>query len=190
MAEEEQYPDMFTNKNSQDISVDSFTTESALKIRLDCTDLKMQILNFLEGKQESIDRNKDGNLITRTQKIGKAMANPRGIQRIMSYIEHFVNPHAFQGNFEREQYNIIMERTRQEFSNILATNMYDYDINEDEMELITDNAMNLIETSSSRLIDNEERKSFVGTIMHSENSQANYAQKKNEGIWGKFKIGK
>lgn len=185
--EEEQYPTGY-DKRSQDISVDSYITETALKIRLDCSMLKMQIQNFLEGKQESIERSRDGNLLIKVKPTGKKMANDMGIQRIMSYVEHFVNPHVFQGNLEREQYEIMMERTRQEFALILATNMYEYEIEEDELELITDNVLNLIENTTTRSIDNEERKSFVGTILHSENSQANFAQNKKDTIWSKLKI--
>lgn len=188
MAEEEQYPTGY-DKQSQDFSVNDYTTDSALKIRLDTSMLKMQIQNFLEGKQESIERNNQGNLIVRIKPTGAPMANKIGIQRIMSYIEHFVNTHTFQGNVKAENYEIIMETARQEFSNNLATNMYYYEIDENELNLITDNVMNLIMFTSSRSINNEERKSYVGTVIHSENSQANYAQKKG-GIWDKFKIGK
>jgi hypothetical protein len=187
--EEEQYPSGY-DKQAQDFSVNDYTTDSALKVRLDTSMLKMQILNFLEGKQETIERNDDGNLIARVKPTGSPMANKIGIQRIMSYIEHFVNAHTFQGNLKAEVHEIMMERTRQEFSSILATNMYAYGIAEDELELITDNVMNLIENTSTRPINNEERKSYVGTVIHSESSQANYAKQKSEGIWAKLKIGK
>lgn len=187
--EEEQYPSGY-DKQSQDLSVDSYTTDSALKTRLDTTMLKMQIQNFLEGKQESIERNNDGNLIVRIKPTGMPMANRIGVQRIMTYIEHFVNSHTFQGNLKEDIYYILMEKATQEFSNNLAKNMHTYGIDENELDFITDNVMNLIIQTASRPINNEERKSYVGTVIHSESSQANYAKQKSEGIWAKLKIGK
>jgi hypothetical protein len=189
MDEQEQYPQGY-DKQAQDLSVNDYTTESALRIRLDTSMLKMQIKQFLEGKQESIQRNKQGNLLVKLESTGKAMANEIGIQRIMSYIEHFVNAHTFQGNIKEDKHEIMMERTRVELACILAVNMYDYGIDEEELELITDNVCNLIENTSTRPINNEERKSFVGTVIHSESSQANYAKQKSEGLWAKLKIGK
>ena len=189
MGEEEQYPTGY-DKQAQDLSVGEYTTDSALKTRLDTTMLKMQILNFLEGKQESIERNHDGNLIVRIKPTGSPMANKIGIQRIMSYIEHFVNAHTFQGNIKEDVWELIIMSARQEFTNNLAKNMHAYGIEENELDLLSDNVMNLITLTSSRPIGNEERKSYVGTVIHSESSQANYAKQKSEGIWAKLKIGK
>ena len=186
--EEEQYPDRY-NTHAQDMNVDAYTTETALRIRLDTIPIKYQIQMFLEGKQESIEKNQAGNLVKITKDRGIPMANAIGIQRIMSYVESAINSQVVQGNLKQDQYEWFMMRTRKELARHLFVNMYDWGIKEEEYPLISDMICLLIELFVSRVVNNEERKSYANFMSHFENSQSGFSQKK-ETLWNKMGIGK
>lgn len=177
------------NTHAQDVNVEQFTNETALRIRLDTTQLKYQLQMFLEGKQESIQRNNMGNLITVTKNRGTPMANDIGIQRIMSFFETAVNSQVVQGNLQDDQYEWFMQRCRQDLNRHIFVNMYNYDISQEQYGLIVDMICNTIELFISRTIRNEERKSYANFMSHFENTSASQNQKKDN-IWSKLQIGK
>jgi len=183
----EEMPERYSTQ-AQDMNVEAFTNETALRIRLDSTQLKYQIQMFLEGKQEMI-RREHGQLVSIQKTTGTPMANKQGIQRIMSYIEADINSQVVQGNFKIDQYELFMERTRKELAKHLLINMYDWGIKQQEFPLIADMVCSMIELFVSRVINNEERKSYANFMTHLENSQAGFNERKS-GLWQKLGLGK
>ena len=118
------------------------------------------------------------------------MANEIGIQRIMAFFETVVNSQVVQGNLDENQYGWFMMRIRQDLTKHLFINLYNYDIKDSEYGLIIDMVANSIELFISRTKNNEERKGYANFMSHFENSSALQGQRKEGGLWDKFKIGK
>lgn len=184
---DEEYPQNYST-NANEMSVDAYTTETALRIRLDTSPLKYQIQMFLEGKHEAIERNTYGQLVTVQRPKGEPLANKIGVQRIMSYLESVINSQVVQGNFALDRYEWFMERTRKELARHLFVNMYSYGITQEEYPLIVDMICSMIELFVSRVINDLERKSYAGWMIHHENTQAHGQEKK--GLWSRLGIGK
>lgn len=188
MNEQEQYPEQYEQKHYQDMNVEAFTNESALRMRLDSTQLKYQIQLFLEGKIEKIVR-EEGILKTELRPLGTPMVNDEGVQRIMSYIESVINSQVVQGNLKLDQYEWFMQRTRKELAKHIFVNMYRWGIREQEFPLIVDMLCSMIELFVSRLINNEERKSYANFMSHFENGQAGYNTGKKSNLWQRIGMG-
>lgn len=177
-------PSQYQQVSSNQMSVEAFTTETALKYRLDTAPLKYEVQMFLEGKTEMLRRDDDGRLITIQEDKGRCLANDIGIQRIMAKLAFILNSQNVQGNLTMEKYEIFMERTRRSLAKHVFVNMYDYEIDEKEFDFIVDNIIDAIELFVSRTINDQERKSYVGWMVHNEQSQAGTTKK--SGIWDRL----
>lgn len=163
------------------VTSEQFTTESALRVRLDTLPLKFQIRNFLEGKEEKLERVK-GRLEPVIRQTSNRMMNDKGIQRIMSYIESKINSQVVQGNTDDEQYQLFMYRTRRDLNRHLFKEMWEYEIREDDYPFICDMLSDMIELFVSRTVKDKERLSYYNWLAHSENAGISQAKQK-AGLW-------
>ena len=145
-------------------------TSSVLKVRLDAHQILKRVKTFLTGKIQSVLYDEEGKAYFHEEKIAEPKANPEGIQWIQNYVENIVNAQAVQGNFDFDQYQIYVAEVHEGLYYNLMNNLHLYDINEDEFEPIVDIIMNLLQPFLSRLIDNEERKSYAQSIQVKESS--------------------
>jgi len=174
--------------HAQDMNVEQFTNETALKIRLDTAPLIYQLQLFLEGKNEQL-ANQNGNLVTILKDKGSPMANEVGIQRILSLIQTIINAQMVQGNLKEDRYDWFMMRFRRDLNKHVFVNMYKYDVCQEEYGFIVDMICNAVELFVSRTINNKERDSYANFMSHFENATAGQSQKKDS-IWNKLQFGR
>ena len=160
---------------------------SALQIRLaDVNQLIENIEMFLRGTKLVIEQDHAGNVTTRSQSIGEPIANPRGVQKILNWIQLILNTQVVQGNFPVDNasrstmYEDYIYHVRVDLMSMLVTNCFVWEVNEQDLDLIIDQIMNAIEPFMTRLIGNKERESYENTVRHSEHTTL------QEGNTGKF----
>ena len=144
-------------------------TEGALQLRLQTQELLDKIESYLLGFRLSIIQDQEtGEIKTVKIPTGQKRTNEKGAQDIMSYVQGIVNPATVQGNFKLEQYDIYIFECREELNNLIFNNIDVYDIDEKNYNGIINFIIKLIEPFISRVIDNEERKSYAQTIKTTE----------------------
>lgn len=172
-----------TNQNQQSI-LDAnkyYLSATAIQIRLDTQKILDNIEYFLRGAKPSLKETPEG-IVTEYIQIGQPRANALGIQSILNYIGAVINPQVVQGNFNEKQYDLYIEEVHIEFCATVVNNCYNWEIDDDDIDLIIDFVMKLVIPFISRLIDNKERESYTDTIRSSE---SNVIQ--NKGGFGLFK---
>jgi hypothetical protein len=168
-----------------------FNSASALQIRLDPTNVIENVELFLRGAKIVVEQDDAGNITTKRVTLGHPLANDMGIQGILNWLQMRVNPQVAQGNFavdsphQSTSYGIFIYFDRVDFSHILLENFYEWQLSENSLNLITDSIMGMIEPFMTRLIGNEERKSYVNTVTHNE---SNSVREGNKG-WSLFPQG-
>jgi len=144
---------------------------NALQIRLNCSPIIEDIELFLRGARiELFVDEKTGKTKSRVVPIGagSSKANPSGIQGILSYVSSVINTQVVQGNYDAWRYENAIVTIRIELAGNLINNCYNWDIKEDDLDIIIDTIMNIVEPFLSRLVDNKERDSYSQTIKHNE----------------------
>jgi hypothetical protein len=142
-----------------------FQGASALQIRLNTGSVVRQVEMYLRGVRTEIVQNEQGIIVENVVWKGKPLVSDEGLQGIMNFIEIVFNPQVVQGNFlDYDMYADYLERTRKDFASHLMKNFYAYQISEDDYNGIVSTIMRFIEAYMSRLINNEERKSYAQTI--------------------------
>lgn len=170
MAELESSYNVKTSNNQ------GYNQASALKIRLDPTDLIENVELFLRGSKVVVTQDDNGKIKTEYAEIGRPKANPLGVQSILNWVQLIINPHTVQGNFAVDgpghstQYEDYIFFARVDFTSMLVTNTYIWDIYDEDIDVIVDSVMNAVEPYMTRLIDNKERESYDNTVKHTENS--------------------
>jgi len=140
-----------------------------IRMRLDTQPLLDQIELFLRGSKYTITE-LNGKMKSQQVILGVSKANSTGIQSILNWLSATINPHVVQGNFpvDKKGYSWMYEQYIYEFQinlgNYLILNLYKFEMNEDEIEGTIDFIMNLTIPFISRLIGNQERKSYGKTM--------------------------
>lgn len=144
---------------------------NALRIRLDTEEVLQRIELFLSGKRTVVNQNPEtGKIESSTIKLGVAKANDDGIQSIVNWISATINPQVVQGNFpcdprgNCEKYDDYVMEYHKELATLLIGNIYNWEVNEDEVDGIIEFIMLLIMPFMSRLIGDGERKSYGETM--------------------------
>jgi len=141
-----------------------------LKMRLDTQPLLDQIEYFMRGARWTIGQSPNGEIKTRKVVMGVPKANDLGIQSILNWLTSTINPQTVQGNFpvDKHGYSQMYENYIFEFQvNLgmyIVLHCYEWRIDDDEIEGIIDFIMNLVKPFMSRLIGNQERKSYAKTM--------------------------
>ena len=140
-----------------------------IRMRLDTQPLLDQIELFLRGSRFTVVE-ENGKLKTNQITLGVSKANSTGIQSILNWLSATINPHVVQGNFpiDKNGYSQMYSQYIYDFQinlgNYLVLNVYKFEMNEDEIEGTIDFIMNLTIPFMSRLIGNQERKSYGKTM--------------------------
>lgn len=143
---------------------------NVIQVRLDTNDITDQIERFLSGVERVTTRNPDGSIEDKYIQVGTPKANSLGVQSIMSWIKTTINPQVVQGNFYVNKHGLSIEYDRFIFEfqinicNNIINNIYDYGIQEEEVEGIIDCIMNIVQPFMSRLKGNKERASYAKTM--------------------------
>jgi len=163
----------------EDIRVSSannagYTGESVLRIRLDTQAVVQQIEHFLRGEIVKFKYREDGSVEEYREKIGKSLANDEGVHALLSFI-NMVNSQTVQGYYEWDHWREEVSWIREQLAIDVFSNMNRWGIESDNIGLICNGIMNIIKPFLTRLVNNEERKSYAN---YHEHSQTNTVPKK------------
>lgn len=146
-----------------------YTNNSALQMRLETLTLINTMEDFLSGTQETIATDELGQMVVvKAQNAGEPKANSEGIYGIIGYLRSVINSQTVQGNFTKDYYMQYLERLHVNLAGIIITNRIEWAIRVEDVRLIINVVMNLCAPFLSRTVDNKERESYPGTIVHSE----------------------
>jgi hypothetical protein len=156
---------------------------NSLNLRLNPEPLLDRIEVFLRGEKEIQYEDKEGQMVSARMKIGLKKANDNGIQSIYNWIAGAINVQVVQGNFpiDNHGYSIMYEDYkqffRQDFTDYIINNCYEFEIDDNEIEGVIDFTMNLVVPYMSRLIGNEERRNYTETLRSEDRTVSNDTQK-------------
>lgn len=172
-------------KNYSQSSNEEFVNPSALQLRLDSSNLLQQIEVTLRGYRYLIVDDGNGNPIETIEQISKPLANDEGIHWIVGLLRTIVNPQFVQGFWDEDRFIDFNVRVRKKFAKDLMLNLYRYNIDPKNYNPICDIVCIHLEGFTSRLKNNSERNSYVGTINVNEMSKGTDQQHKSSG-WNLF----
>lgn len=167
---------MEDSENRKSLYSNPVNDYNVIQTRLDTRDLLERIELFLRGAKQGIVESEDGSIREHKIMLGKPKANDTGVQSILNWVSATVNPHTVQGNFvadkhgQSEMFDNYIEEYHIELATSLVANCYNWEIDDDEIDSIIDFIMLMIIPFMSRLIDNEERKSYNQTLRAVESS--------------------
>jgi len=176
--------DASENREQELADYRGYAAATALQYRLSTQPILDQLELFLKGERIILKEEK-GRVKKEKIKLGEKKASDEGVQSIMAYVTAIINSAVVQGNFDSEQYERFIYNKRMELAQDIVTNREPYEIKGENMNLIIDFTMSLIEPFVSRLLDNEERKSYETTLRTIESSKLETA--KNFGLFNKSK---
>lgn len=177
-----------TNEQEQEEIMQTMTRKynefNVMQIRLETKDFLQTIEQDLQGGEYITLQNEEG-IKTKFIKHGRRMANPIGVQGIMQLLKLHINPHTVQGNFisrngVSEAFETFMYKFQILLGNHVMENLYRYDIDLRDYELLVQGIRDSVERFLSRSIDNKERDSYGETIKHLE---SNKIQSKGAGLF-------
>lgn len=156
MQEEEQQHNAYMSTNEQQLNNQTF-----VQLRLDTKPLLKDIEIFLSAQHQTITEI-NGKIIYDYSTVGKPLANPEGITCIMNIIRmSMMNEHIVQGNLLREEYITLLVNARKELTDHIITNCYEWEIDDRKLNMIIDTIIRFFKLFISRVINNEERKSYM-----------------------------
>lgn len=176
---------METQEQSQNMSAYAnnmgYTGESILKIRLDTDQLLRQIESFLRGQIMTLDILPNGEIVNKATQQGPPLANDKGIHAIMSYANACLNSQTVQGNYEWDHWREEISWIRKQLATDIFVNHDDWGISPQNLNLICNVVMNMIKPFMTRLVNNEERKSYSNY-----QEVRNVPQEQNKGMFSKI----
>lgn len=138
-----------------------YTGDSILKIRLDAAQLLTQIETFLKGQQVQIVADeKTGLFHEKLITASKPLVNDTGVHAILSFAAATINSQTVQGNYDWDIWREEVAWCREQLITDLFCNQESWQIDEQNLNLICNTVMNMIKPFLTRLVNNEERKSY------------------------------
>jgi hypothetical protein len=157
--------------------------QSILKIRLDSAEVLERVRIYLTGKIQTVVYDEKGKPFIRESKIADQKANDEGMQWLLNYVENIVNSQAVQGNFTFDQYQRYIDEVHSGLILNVMHNLIVWNIKDDNYEAIIDTIMNVIQPFISRLVNNEERKSYIPTMQVRESSTIEQIPQQKKGLF-------
>lgn len=138
---------------------------SYIKLRLDTQKLHQDILNFLQGTRVVLKFDKTNQTYYEEyEPTGEPLANPKGIQALLSFVVAIINPHTIQGNTEKDDLYNILKHMELGIAERLTLNYESWGIDQETRDHIIDTIMFMVYMVLSRTIDNKERDSYGSGI--------------------------
>lgn len=143
-----------------------------MRLRLDPNEALNNFKAFLLGKEIiyiATNKNKEG-YIKIEEDIGESKMNNEGINDIMSWLKNAVSASTVQGNFPVDNfghspmYSEHMFYLHKDFGLHLMKKRIDFSLSDNEYKGIVDKYMVIVRPFYTRLIGNEERKSYAETV--------------------------
>ena len=147
---------------------ESYVNPTFINLRLNTQDMIKNFENFLSAKRSFMEVDDEGRYVEIEKIIGKPLANQEGITALLNTVLLRSHHHCIQGNFDREHYWENLCKTRKEISQHIIMNCHQWGIEDNKLNYIIDTVMDFLEKVISRLIDNEERKSYMQQFVSKE----------------------
>lgn len=167
--------------NEQDYRYDPVgeRQDNMLQLRLNTDSVIERLYAYLTGTQVVTETNNAGVPEYKVKQVGYRIMNDRGSQHIVNYVQGIINPSTVQGNYKSEMYENHIERIHRSVTKIILLNYPSWEMKIGDYNAVCDFIMNLTEAYMSRLINNEERKSYIPTqrIVESSSVREQPAQK-------------
>lgn len=93
-----------------------------------------------------------------------ALANPNGVQAILSLVRSVINSQTVQGNFTRADLDDYICEVHVSLVSDIVENCYEWGIQDHKLNYIMDKIMSLVIPFMTRTIDNKERESYTQTL--------------------------
>jgi hypothetical protein len=167
MNETEQQNQNQQNNSSMNTNI-GYGHPSFMMMRLDTTSLVDDFKNFLSRREDRIVYDKHGNPFQQTVQVGTPLANDEGIMELCNILKMRINHHVVQGNLKDDHYWDYIKRAREDICETIVKRCEDWDIKDDNLNMIIDELCALIEIYITRPIDNLERTSYGQVIRQSE----------------------
>jgi len=160
-------------------SNEEFTNAGVIRIRLDTNPILNQLEAYLKGEQTKYIDTESGLIKEEVIQVAKPKANKQGVYSIMSWLRSSFNSQIVQGNFQKfDDLYLYLADYRMNLCEHIMINLHNWEMSESDFEGTIDLIMSMVEPFLSRLVNNEERKSFTNTIQHSERSDTQHDKKR------------
>lgn len=150
-----------------------FNDYTALKLRLDTTQILQKIEIYMRGYQEVVKIQRDGTPYYELEPVANPKANTNGVFNIMSFLQGVMSTSTVQGNIEDwNEYRNTIAYIRDDLSQAIMTNRINWGVKIYDFESLIDFIMVHIKMYLSRTVKNKERESYANTITHTESNTA------------------
>ena len=162
--------------------------QNFMQLRLDTRPMIADVKMFLSAIDIQYFQNPDtGEVVEKEVMKGEPLANAKGITAIVNILQMRANHHIVQGNTNRDEYNNALADAREEITEIIIINCYDWGINDSKLNMIIDNILAFLTMFLSRTIDNKERESYQQQfssreVVHQSNKKESVIQDFAQGI--------
>ena len=143
-------------------NMDFVNNNSFMINRIDTSPLLDKIRKDISGKEIILveDKSSPTGFIEKEKIVAKALANDEGVVRICNIAEETINTHTVQGNLKGEHYWEFIARFREEFTDEVIINSYDWSISDKDIDGVINKVCRLVELFLTRPVDNKERESY------------------------------
>lgn len=147
-----------------------------LNLRINTENLLSEIQQYLSGTKRIVTIDDNNNLTHQTIKLGVSKLNKDGVESLMLWLRCAINPHTVQGNFysdargNSERFDKYLENFQKNLGYYISSKQPEWEMIDEDYQGIIDTIMLMVEPFFSRLIDNEERKSYSKQFQHVESS--------------------
>ena len=153
--------DQSVERNSYNVMDNQQVHPTFIDLRLNTHRLMNDIEVFLSGKRLVLQEDTAGNLIETYSVRGKNLANETGITGILNILRiSMLNEQIVQGNIKQDDYYSLIVNVRKELTEAIVVNCYEWDIADNNLNLIIDTLVRFFRLFISRTIDNKERESY------------------------------
>lgn len=153
--------DETTKESNASARINQLNHLNFIDLRLNTQQLIKDFEAFLSAKRLYIKQQEDGSFYEFEKVIGEPLANQEGITALLNMLLLRAHHHCIQGNFDEEHYYYNLCKTRKEITAHIIENCYNWGIQDDKLNYLIDTIMDFLEKVMSRLVNNEERKSYM-----------------------------
>lgn len=155
-----------------------YTSTTALQIRLEVEALLKNIELDVRAEQEIYDSEKDVYVKKKISGVDPLFSKEIGIRNYMRFLRSLLNTQVVQGNLDEDSLGDVMQVAHKRLSKDLMLNRYEYGLSKNNY-FSAMSVMNTIHLFLTRLLNNEERKSYAATFKHVESSETKLGSGRN-----------
>lgn len=162
MAQEMNEQDVERFRQYHGTNTDFVNNQAFMMTRINPSPLLDKIRKDIGGKEIVIidDPESPTGMCEKVVTISRALANDEGVVRLCNLAEETINTHTVQGNLKGDHYWEFIARFREEITDEIIVNCYDWGISDKDIDGIINKICRLVELFLTRPMDNKERESY------------------------------